>query len=140
MLKISRPTLDAYLTMPGSPVPDESRTYDVEAVAEFISQQAKTSAVDASAKNYRMEKTRMEAENLAFDLQIKRGEFFRKSVAIPVFAAMTADLVANLREKFEAELPPRYVGKSQIENAQMNQVAVDFIIARFIDEQKVLTG
>jgi hypothetical protein len=140
MLKISRPTLDAYLTMQGSPVPDESRTYDVEAVAEFISQQAKTAAVDASAKNYRMEKTRMEAENLAFDLQVKRGEFFRKSVAIPVFAAMTADLVANLREKFEAELPPRYVGKSQIENAQMNQVAVDLIIARFIAGQKLPTG
>ena len=112
-------------------MPDDRRTYDVEAVAEFISQQAKTAQIDASAKNYRVEKTRLEAEALAFDLQVKRGEYFRKADAAPVIAAMTSELVGLLREKFEMELPARYTGKGQIETAAMNAEAVDLILKRF---------
>lgn len=140
MLKISRPTLDVYLTMPGSPIPDKRRTYEIAAVESFIAANAKTSATNDAGKTYRTEKTKMEAENLKFDLDVKRGEYFQRSVAIPVFANMTSELVANLRQKYELELPSRCVGKSLVEITQINIEAIDWIIKRFKAGARPLTA
>jgi hypothetical protein len=140
MLNISRPTLDEYLKMPGAPIADGARMFDVEAVAKFVAANAKTAAADPSTKNWRAEKTRIEAENLAFDLQVKRGDYFLKSDAVPVLAALVAEVQQNLREKFELELPPRYVGKTMIECQMMNQEAIDLIVRRIKAGGKPLTS
>lgn len=140
MLNISRPTLDAFLTMPGAPAPDDDRRYDVEAVASFVSKNAPTAAADKPTMNWRAEKTRIEANNLAFDLQVKRGDYFRKADAIPVLAALVAEVQALLRAKFEDELPSRYLGKTWPECQAMNREAIDLIIRRIKAGGKPLTS
>jgi hypothetical protein len=140
MLNISRPTLDAYLTIPGAPTPDDERRYDVEAVAAWVAKNAPTAGADQPTQNWRAEKTRIEAENLAFDLQVKRGDYFRKADAIPVLAALVGEVQALLREKFEDELPPRYVGKTWVECQAMNREAIDLIVRRIKAGGKPLTS
>ncbi len=141
LVQADRKTVRAHLGRDGAPARGQDGCYDRNACVKFLRAGIGKGAASLSLlEQLRTRRLELEIERVGFDLQVQRGEFFPKKVAIPVFSAMTADLVADLRQKFEAELPPRYIGKSQIENAQLNAAAVDFVVARFIAGQHPLTG
>jgi hypothetical protein len=141
LVQADRKTVRAHLNHDGAPQRGQDGCYDRNAAVRYLRAGIGRGAASLSVlEELRMKRLQLEIERVGFDLQVQRGEFYRKSVATPVFSAMTATLVADLRQKFEAELPPRYAGKGTVECMMMNVEAVDWIIARFIAGQRPLTG
>ncbi|MDE2232428.1 MAG: hypothetical protein KGJ95_10280, partial [Candidatus Omnitrophica bacterium] len=131
LLHISRPTLDHYLSIPGAPTADDGRAYDVANVAAWVAQHAKTAGASEDGQKFRTDKVRLEAEGLAFDLAVKRGEYFRRADAAPIVAGLASELVATLRQQFEQELPPRMVGKSLVEIQAIGAEGIDLVLRTF---------
>jgi hypothetical protein len=141
LVQCDRKTIRNHLARDGAPARAPDGTYERNSTVRFLRGVInKGGSAPSLLEDLRAKRLQLEIEKVTFDLSVQRGEYYRRTVAAPVFAAMTAGLVADLQQKFEMELPARCVGKGQVEIAQLNAAAVDFIIARFIAGQKPLTA
>jgi predicted transcriptional regulator len=129
-LKLSRTTVQKYLGQDGAPKADKEGRYDKAAVADFIAKQGSANVEGSEMRNLRARKLRAETEQLEAELAARRGETITKSEIAPAIAAFNVELTANLRQKFELELPGRYKGKGMVECQQMNAAAIDWILER----------
>lgn len=128
---IVKTTLDRYLNLPDAPKPDKAKTYDVIAVTEFIGANSTRAGEKDAIKALRAKKLGLECERIALELNVERGNFVSRSEIVPAIARLWGELHALCRQKFEFELPSRYVGKNAIECAQINIEALEHIDKRF---------
>lgn len=145
-LGVSRPTLDKYLEMDGAPGPDAEKTYDVEEVLKWVGAHAEQSGADITDKekvptlnNWRAMKLELECEKLRHLLEVERGDYISKREAAATILPLMTELDALIKQKYELELPSRYVGKDAVECAELNAAARDQINARFRQGVKPLT-
>jgi hypothetical protein len=82
----------------------------------------------------------MEAEDMAIDLSVKRGQFVDKKSIEPVIASFMAALTDDLRAKFEGELPQKYEGKTAAERAKLNADGIDYVLGRLKSGARPLTS
>ena len=129
-LGISRPTLDEYLNRATAPQPDAMGTFSVEETAAYISRHGVRAISSEEMKRIRMTLLRIQAKEAELDLAVKQGELVAIRELEPDFALMCNQLVADLRAKFEFELPARYVGKNAVECEQMNADGIDYVLTR----------
>lgn len=137
-LKLSRTTVQKYLTQDGAPQPDPRTGYDVEKVRAHIAEQGSGSVEGSEVAQLRAQKQRLEIEEMEDARLLRRGELVKKSQIAPAVAAYNAGLTADLRQKFEIELPAKYKGRGMVECQQMNAEAVDWILARLKSGQWAL--
>lgn len=144
-LGVSRPTLDKYLEMDGAPGPDAEKTYDVEEVLKWVGAHAEQSGAnhrDGTKKtlnDWRAEKLALECDKLRHLLEVERGDYISKREAAATVIPLMTELDALIKQKYELELPSRYVGKDAVECAELNAAARDQINARFRQGVKPLT-
>lgn len=131
-------TLRKYLAMPDAPKPDRAGKYDLEEVALHIQKHAPRAAQSDDIKQLRAKKLSLECEKIALAIATERGEYVRMSEVSPVIAAFNAELTANMRAKLEYELPPKCVGKNEIEIRQMIKEAIITILTRLKEGQRAL--
>ena len=137
-LDISRPTLDKYLTISGSPIPDHEGKWVLEEIADFISRHASKVLQPENSKQWKEEKLRLESERITIDIEARkdelarsRGEHISKSEIEKTIVPLMAELGSLLRQKFEVELPSQYRGKAVADCVELNAKAIDEIVERF---------
>lgn len=132
-LKVSRPTLDGYLNRrePPPPAPNSSRQYDRDAVSAYIAAVRQAEGETKTLSQLRAEKLRMDMEAAREEQARTRGQYVHIDEARKTIEALMVELGGLLRQKFEYELPARYVGKDAVECAALNATAVDTIVLRF---------
>ncbi len=124
-------TVAKYLEMEGAPQPDERRRYDFKATIAWIEANApRATANNLEMKSLREAKMRIEAEEAAFDFGIKKGRFIEREKLEPAIAAFCQQLTADMRAKFEFELPDKYEGKNAIERKVLNADGIDWVLKR----------
>lgn len=131
LLKVSRGTLDKYLAMPGAPKPNKRSEYKPSLVSVFV--QGNAPRAGGESDDLRDLKKRVLLANAQkAEIEVKQAteELIPVAKIRPVVEAYLSELTTNLQAKFEMELPPKYRGKNQIECAQMNAEAVDFVLKR----------
>jgi hypothetical protein len=136
---MDRGTLAKYLAMEGAPKPDERELFSYTEVMAWIQRNAPTLASSEELRKLKESILRMEADDKAIDLAVKRGRLVDKMKIVPAVAAFNTQLTDDLRTKFEMELPPKYEGKSRIERQQMNADAIDWVLRRLKAGQHSLT-
>lgn len=142
-LGVSRPTLDKYLAMEGAPAEAEDKTYDAEAVAVHIQANISTGQGAPHGKHpgtqeekgtlasLKIEKLSLECQKLRHALEVDRGDYIKKSEAGTTIVPLMQELANLMTQKFEMELPSRYVGRDAVDCAKLNADGVDFVIERF---------
>lgn len=150
-LDISRPTLDKYLEIEGAPQMDADKTYSVEEVAKWVEQHA--GAMGAPLKRdgnqsrdgkptlneLKAEKLTLECTKLRHAIEVERGDYISKKEAAATIIPLMQELDALIKQKYELELPSRYVGKDAVECAELNARARDQINLRFRQGAKAFT-
>ncbi len=125
-------TVAKYLDLDGAPKPNEKRQFHFKTVMEWI--QANSNRV-AGANSVEMRKLkeavlRIDAEERAFDFGVKRGQYVAMTEIEPAIAAFCSQLTADLRQKFEFELPDKYEGKGAVDRKVMNAEGIDWVLKR----------
>lgn len=128
--KLDRDTVSKYLAMEGAPKPDKQMRYDFRAAMAWIERNAPRIASSEEMKKIKDSMVRMEAEDMAIDLAVKRGAYVDKKTIEPTIAAFMAQLTDDMRTKFEQELPPKYDRMTTVERMQANAAAVDWVLLR----------
>lgn len=138
--RIDRGTVSKYLAMEGAPRPDKQIRYSYRAAMDWIDRQAPRIASNSEEmRKIKESKLRMEAEDMAIDLAVKRGQYVDKATIEPAIATFMAQLTDDLRTKFEQELPPKYEGRKTIERQQLNAAAIDWVLLRIKTGTEPLT-
>jgi hypothetical protein len=127
-LRLDRKTVSKYLAMQGAPRPDKRQRYDVAAAKTFIEANAPKIGGSEELKKIRESMLRMEAEDMALDLEERKGRLVKKSDIEPAIIAFTSALTENLRTKFEFELPPKYEGLDAAARTKLNADGIDWVI------------
>lgn len=142
-LGISRPTLDKYLALEGSPQHDGEGAYDVEETVAFLAKNARDvggTGTGKSLNEWRAFKLELECQKLQHLLEVERGDYIEKKEAARTIVPIMQELGSLLTQKFEMELPSRCVGKDAVEIAILNAEAIDQVIKRFRAGVKSITG
>ena len=92
---------------------------------------AKGGAGGSQLEQLRVRRLQIEIERAELELARSRGEVFERASIRPVLQMLVSEFQAGLFEKFENELPPRYVGKGQVECSLMNRDACDELIHKW---------
>lgn len=135
---LDRATVTKYLAAEGAPPPDERMCWSFKAAMEWFAQVAPIAGGGSEMKKLREAKLRVEAEEAAFDFGIKRGRYIEREEIGPAIAAFNAQLTADLRAKFEFELPAKYDGKKTVERQALNAAAIDWILKRLKHGQEAI--
>lgn len=132
-LKLSRPTIDKFLKMPGAPVSDDGGLFDVVKVKEFIvaNKRRGGAPITTGLNSVQARKIALECEKLEHDMKMRRGEFIDTAEAKKTLAALALELDTLMQQKFEEELPSRYKGMTAMECAKLNASGRDAISRRF---------
>jgi hypothetical protein len=138
VLKLSRTTVQKYLLQDGAPKPDPKTGYDVAAVRNYIAEHGSGNVEGSEVNQLRAQKQRLEIEEMEDARLLRRGELVKKSQIAPAVAAYNAGLTADLRQKFEIELPGKYKGRGMVECQQMNAEAIDWVLKRLKEGQWAL--
>lgn len=139
--RMNRDTVTKYLAMDGAPKPNAQQCYNYAAVMAFIEKHApRLSPGNDEGKTIRQAILKMEMEDREIDLKVKRGLYVPKDEIEPVIIGFMKQLTADLRLKFEDELPPKYEGKTTAERQKMNADAIDYVLARVRDGAQPLTA
>jgi len=128
---ISRTTVGRYLLSGDAPRARRG-LYDKAEALQFLRTHVATPGRSPELKRLRTRKLELEILKVAQELDQSRGRLvdFRVTV-IPGLAYIVQEFQALLRQRFESELPPRYVGKTWVECQLMNQEAIDLTIRAF---------
>lgn len=139
--KIDRETVSKYLAMDGAPKPDGQMRYSYKAALAWIEKNAPRLASSSDEMRKIKESIlRMEAEDMAIDLAVKRGRYVDKVTIEPTIAAFMAQLTDDMRTKFEQELPPKYERMTTVERQQSNAAAIDWVLTRIKSGAAPITG
>ncbi len=128
---IDREGVSRYLGMEGAPKPNKKMMFHFKTAVEWIKKNAPrlgTSGEEMRSINLTIK--RLDAEEKALDLAVKKGEFVEKKTIAPTVAAFMGQLTADLMSEFEQRLAPKYAGKTAIECQQMNAAAIDWVLKR----------
>jgi hypothetical protein len=136
VLKITRFNLDGHLKSADAPRPDFLKTFDVEEVRKYLSVNSLHHATSGATTGTKLNDVRvrkMEADARLAELELveKSGEMISMKEASSTLIPLMAELAASLKQEFELTLPSQYVGKDEIECAELNRNAIDRIIIRF---------
>lgn len=133
-------TLRKYLDQNGAPSPDRRKTYDIKAVEAWVQDNAVGGAPRGALAALKIEAAKIDLEKARDSLARSRGEYISKEEASHTIVPLMTELGQLMRQLFVMELPSRYKGRDVIECSQINEAALDKVIARFRQGARPITS
>ena len=124
---ISRTTVGRYLLSGDAPRAHRG-LYDKAEALQFLRTHVATAGRSPELERLRTRKLELEIQKVEHELAVAKGETVSKAAIVEPFRVLIAELQEGMREKFERALPPRLVGKSQIEIQLMLTEACDALV------------
>ena len=107
-LRISRSTLDEYLSMPGAPAPTR-RGFDLVKIVDFIAARSTKEAtavkVASDLRALRAREISLRCDRLKFRLEVDRGEYIRLADIVSEIAPSLSAFKELLYGKLQGEMP-----------------------------------
>ncbi len=134
---LHRNTIGTKLQLPDAPRPDSAGNYEVVSTLRWVKDH---SAFSPDFRKLQKRKWELVIARMEREESQARGELIAVAEVEQVLGPLIVDLAQQLRSKFEAELPSRYVSKNQHECRKLNEDAIDAIFARFKSSTKGLVS
>lgn len=129
---IDRETVSKYLGLAGAPKPDARMRFHYKRAMEWIGKTAPrlSAGNNEEMRALRESLLRMDVEERAIELGVKKGQFIERAKIKPAIDAVMGKLTVDLQDVFERELPGKYKGRTSIECVELNAAAVDRVLKR----------
>jgi glutathione synthase/RimK-type ligase-like ATP-grasp enzyme len=132
-LKVHRWQLDQFLAKTGAPTPDDARTYDVAAVAAFISTLRSTDSLD-DLRAARLEEVKLKCARLKVELEKDEGLWVRKSDIDLLHGKLALNLKGLLYAKLTEELPSKCQGYDALALRRAGREMADDLVSRLAQD------
>ena len=133
-LKVHRWQLDQFLAKTGAPTPDAARTYDVAAVAAFISESRGGGGSLDTLREARLEEVKLKCKRLRVELEKDEGLWVRRSDVDDLHGRAALGLRALIYDALENRLPAACAGYDALQLRRYGRDLADQIVGKLAQD------